>query len=172
MIHTDYIREMQRGFVTPEQVPALHKVSHNAWELHGSPTEENVVAGFVEHANAVARGVRIVIGKLGRDGFDAMVEGAHFHSGIIDDIRAENVDTDVQPTLLTVSTADELRKLINSKEAERAPGGDRKKWRESIPAMLTIQDFLISDAHAHGIRVAVADEWRSQWDSAKSHYSI
>jgi len=162
VIHTDYIREVQRGYVSPEQAPALAKVTHNAWELYGSPTRQNIVSGFLDHVAEVAAGTRIVVRKLVRDGFDAMVEGAHFHSGIIADLRSWE-GAEIRPTLLTVRSADELVQRVKDKEERRAQGSEPKRWNENISAMLTIQDHLISDARTHDIRVVAGDEWRASW---------
>lgn len=169
VIHTDYVREVQRRFVPPELAPALAAVTHNAWELHGPPTSPNIEAGFVDHVKEVAVGIRTVARKLVSDGFDAVIEGAHFHGGIIEDLRVRNGDAEVPATLLIVRTAEELRQRVNDKEGRRAQGADRKRWQEKVPAMLTIQDFLISDARAHGIPAVTVDEWRSSWIPINSH---
>jgi 2-phosphoglycerate kinase len=158
VIHTDYVREVQKCLAPSEQAPALAKVTHNAWELYGAATRQNVVMGFLTHVEAVAVGVRIVVRKLVRDGFDAVIEGAHFHSGIIENLRITNREADVQATLLVVGTAEELRKRVCRKENARAQGAEPKRWQDNITAMLTIQDYLISDARDHGIHVATGDE--------------
>jgi 2-phosphoglycerate kinase len=105
------------------------------------------------------------------DGFDAVIEGAHFHSGIIEELRVTNGDAEVRAKLLIVRTAEQLWRRVNDKEEIRAQGAVRKLWQENVPAMLAIQDFLISDARTHGIRVATTDEWRSSWIPVNSHYS-
>ncbi len=161
VIHTDYVREVQRGVVSPEHDSALAKVTHNAWELHGPPTRPNIEAGFLDHVREVAVGIRAVVRKLVSDGFDAVIEGAHFHSSIIEELRAANGDAEVQATLLIVGTAEQLRQQVNDKEGRRTQGAVRKLWQENVPVMLAIQDFLISDARTHDIPVATADEWRS-----------
>lgn len=107
VIHTDYVREVQRGFVPPEASPALAKVTHSAWELYGQPTPHNIVAGFVDHVAEIAVGIRLVVRKLVADGFDAVVEGAHFHSAVIEDLRIANAEANIQATLLVVETGDE-----------------------------------------------------------------
>lgn len=171
VIHTDYVREVQRCFVSPEHAPALAKVTHNAWELHGPPTRPNIEAGFLDHVKEVAVGIRVVVRKLVSDGFDAVIEGAHFHSGIIEELRVTNGDAEVQATLLIVRTAEELWQRVNEKEGRRVQGAARKLWQKNVPVMLAIQEFLISDARTHEIRVATAGEWRSSWIPANSHYS-
>lgn len=171
IIHTDYVREVQRSYLSPEQAPALAKVTHNAWQLHGPPTRPNIAAGFVDHANAVSTGIKPVVKKLVSDGFDAVIEGAHFYSGVIDDLTTTYADAEIHATLLIVRTADELRHRITEKEAARANEATPKHWQANLPAMLVIQDFLVSDAQAHGIPVATADEWRRSWAPPRPDYS-
>jgi 2-phosphoglycerate kinase len=171
VIHTDYVREVQRLFVSPLQAPALTKVTHTAWELYGQPTRSNITAGFVDHVQEVAVGVKAVAAKLVGDGFAAVIEGAHFHGGIIEELRAANSNAEVQATLLIVKAPEELRRRIDDKEGRRAQGAARKLWHDNVPIMLTIQDFLISDARTHRIRVATAEEWRNSWAATNSRYS-
>jgi 2-phosphoglycerate kinase len=171
VIHTDYVREVQRGFVSAEQAPALARVTHDAWKLYGPPTAANIVAGFVDHVEEVAVGIDIVVKKLVRDGLDAVLEGAHFHGRIIDNLRAANPDADVKATLLIVRTIDELHQRIDDKQRRRAQVADDKQWRENSQVMLMIQDYLVSDAHAHGIPIVATDEGRNSWNPAKSPYS-
>jgi len=163
VIHTDYLREVQRHYVSPTQLPVLAKVTHSAWELHGQYTRDSVLAGFADHVAAVAPAIRTVVAKLVDDGFDAVIEGAHFDAGLIRDLQAANKDTDIQPTLLTVTAADEIRQRILRKGQERAGGVGRAEWTENLATMLTIQEHLISDAHTHGIRVTTAETWRTMW---------
>lgn len=163
IIQTDYVREVQRSYVSPAQAPALAKVTHNAWQLHGPATRSNIEAGFIDHVAAVAAGIRTVVTKLVSDGLDAVIEGAHFHGGFIQELRTANVEADIHATLLTVSTADELRQRVIAKEGARATGAARKRWQENLPIMLAIQDFLIADAHRHNIAVATPDEWKRSW---------
>lgn len=160
VIHTDYVREVQRRFTLPQQAPALTKVTHNAWQLHGSPTRRNIEAGFLDHVHEVAIGIHAVIGKLVSDGFAAVIEGAHFHGGLVNEVRAAHVGAAVHATLLVVNSAEELHRRIGDKERQRSGQAIEKHWHESMAVMLTLQDFLISDARAHRIRISTVEEWR------------
>jgi 2-phosphoglycerate kinase len=166
VIPTDYVREVQRSFVSPAQAPALAKVTHTAWELHGPPTRSNIEAGFLDHVAAVADGIRTVARKLVSDGLDAVIEGAHFHGGLIADLVARHPDADLRATLLIVSPAEELRRRVIAKESARAAGAARKRWQDHLTIMLALQDFLIADAHRHGIAVTTPDEWKRSWLAA------
>lgn len=171
VIHTDYVREVQRSFISPEQAPALAKVTHDAWELYGPPTRPNIEAGFVDHVKEVAVGIGTVVRKLVSDGFDAVIEGAHFHSTVINELRAVNGDAEIHPTLLVVGTAEELRQRVKDKEGSCVQAAAQKRWHENVPIMLAIQDFLVADAQSHGICVTTTDEWRNSCVPMQSPYS-
>jgi len=119
----------------------------------------------------VAPGINAVARKVVSDGFDAVIEGVHFHGGIIEELRATNSHAEVRATLLIVRTAEELRRRVNDKETGRAQGSARKPWQKNLPIMLAIQDFLISDARTHGIRAVTADEWRRSWTPVNAYWT-
>jgi len=151
VIHTDYLREVQRLYVPASQSPALAKVSHSAWELLGDASPENIVAGFISHAEAVFPAVEAVAGKLVRDGLDAVIEGTHFHGSLIARLRQHSAGAAIRPVLLTVAALPQLLGHISRKERQRAPGSEPRNWRASAPALMTIQDFLIADSARHAI---------------------
>jgi 2-phosphoglycerate kinase len=151
VIHTDYLREVQRLYVPVPQSPVLAKVSHTAWELSGDPTPAGVVAGFASHAEAVFPAVQAVAAKLARDGLDAVIEGSHFHGVLIDRLRHHARDATVRPVLLTVESLPRLLDHISAKEQQRAPGSEPRNWRANAQLLMTIQDFLIADAARHAI---------------------
>lgn len=157
VVPTDYLREAQRLFVPKPLNPALFEVTHSAWQLHGPPTPTNIVSGFRDHADAVAPVIQYVAAKLARDGFDAVLEGVHFHSGIIEALSAYD-GARVQPRLLVVDSGRELRNRIHNKETTRTSLAERKSWSDHIKILLTIQDYLIHDAHQHGIQVTTTEE--------------
>ncbi|MGW5648246.1 AAA family ATPase [Saccharopolyspora sp. NPDC003752] len=159
VVPTDCLRETQRAFASPHQHPALFEVTHSAWQLHGPPTRVNIEAGFRDHADAVAPAIRHVAAKLARDGFDAVIEGAHLHSGIIGALRSSLEDARVHAGLLVAEPADELRKRIHSKENERTSLAERKTWVDHFEILLVIQDYLIRDAREHGIPITTTEEW-------------
>lgn len=154
VISTDYIREVQRKYVSPDEAPALAMVTHDAWKLYGPPTRANIQRGFLEHVSFLADAVKTVVAKVVHDGFDAILEGAHFHGTLIDELRMECPNAEIAATLLTVENAADLRRRVESKECARALCADEKKeWRENVDAMLVIQDFLIIDAQSHHIPI-------------------
>lgn len=159
IIATDYIREVQRKYVSRDEAPALALVTHDAWRLYGAPTRANIQRGFLDHTEQVAGGIKAVTAKIVRDGFDAIVEGAHFHGSIISDLRAECPGAEIEPTLLAVENAQELRRRIARKESARTLGAAKKQWQEHLDAMLVIQDFLIADAESCRIPIITEHKW-------------
>jgi hypothetical protein len=57
----------------------------------------------------------------------------------------------VRPVLLTVESLPQLLAHIDGKERQRAPGAEPRNWQENARFLMTIQDFLISDAARHSI---------------------
>ena len=162
VVQTDYLREVQRLYVAQDDVPALRKVTHSAWELYGPPTRHNIVRGFVAHVEAVAPAVGTVVAKLTSDGLDAVIEGAHFYGPVIRDLQQANRGANIRATLLVTRTANELRCRITRKMDARADGAVDKLWRTRLPILLAIQRFLIADARTYGIPVRTAYEWRDR----------
>jgi len=122
VVHTDYLREVQRLYVPAGQSPALAKVSHSAWELFGSPSPENIVAGFLSHAESVFPAVEAVAGKLARDGLDAVIEGTHFHGSLIARLRQYAGSAAIRPALVTVATLPQLLEHISPARHPPHPG--------------------------------------------------
>jgi 2-phosphoglycerate kinase len=151
VISTDYLREVQRLYVPAEQAPVLAKVSHTAWELTGDPTPGGIIAGFTSHAEAVFPAVAAVAVKLARDGLDAVIEGSCFHGALIARLRQQVRDVTIRPVLLTVESLPQLLNHIAEKEQQRALGSERRNWRANAQVLMTIQDFLITDAARHAI---------------------
>jgi 2-phosphoglycerate kinase len=151
VISTDYLREVQRLYVSVDESPALAKVSHTAWELTGAPTSGGIIAGFTSHAEAVFPAVQAVAVKLARDGLDAVIEGSCFHGALIKRLRQQVRDVAIRPVLLTVESLPQLLEHITEKEQQRAPGSEPRNWRANARVLMTIQDFLITDAACHAI---------------------
>jgi 2-phosphoglycerate kinase len=151
IVSTDYLREVQRLYVPAAQSPVLAKVSHTAWELSGDPTPGGIIAGFTSHAEAVFPAVEAVAAKLTRDGLDAVIEGSPFHGALITRLRQHCQDAAVHPVLVTVDSLPQLLDHITDKEQQRAPGAEPRGWRANAGVLMTIQDFLISDAARHAI---------------------
>jgi 2-phosphoglycerate kinase len=151
IISTDYLREVQRLYVPAAQSPVLAKVSHTAWELSGDPTPGGIIAGFTSHAEAVFPAVEAVAAKLTRDGLDAVIEGSPFHGALITRLRQHCQDAAVRPVLVTVDSLPQLLDHITGKERRRAPRAEPRGWRANAGVLMTIQDFLISDAARHAI---------------------
>ena len=53
--------------------------------------------------------------------------------------------------LLTVESLPQLLAHIDGKERQRAPGAEPRNWQANARFLMTIQDFLISDAARHAI---------------------
>lgn len=151
IIHTDYLREVQRLYASPDKAPALAHVSHTAWEMSGDRSPDGIATGFAGHAAAVFPAVQAVTAKLARDGLNAVIEGSHFHGTLITQLRRRCPAVTIRPVLVTVESLTQLLEHIDQKERERASNCEPKGWKASAPHLMVIQDFLISDAARHAI---------------------
>jgi 2-phosphoglycerate kinase len=144
IIHTDYVREVQKAYVKPPDESLLIKVTHNAWDLFGEPTTENIVKGFTKHVDAVAPALLAVVRKLSRDGFDAIVEGVHCYGDVLDQFTHIG-GLIVLPRLVVIDES-RLFDYIQHKEEERSHSGEAKAWKNHINILMHIQEFLLQDA--------------------------
>lgn len=88
LIETDFIREVIRGIIGEEYIPALHKSSFDAYTSLRSKKkfnseEDMITEGFIEHASAVIPGVERVINRAIKDNDDIILEGVHLVPGLI-----------------------------------------------------------------------------------------
>lgn len=168
IIHTDYVREVQRALAAPSKASPLMKVTHNAWELFGERSNENIVRGFTAHVNAVLPALLAVACKLSRDGLDAIIEGVHCHGDAIDRF-AQIGGLTVLPRLLVVTSESRLLDHIRHKEEERSHASEPKTWEDHIKTLMAIQSFLLQDAVQHNIQVIDVDEFQSSNWGKKSN---
>lgn len=125
IIHTDYIREVQRACIQPSESHPLMKTTHTAWELFGEPSDEHIVRGFTQHVRAVLPALVALVRRLSRDGFDAVMEGVHCYSEVMDQFRRVG-GLIVCPHLLVVTSEASLFEHIQHKEEERSHAGENR----------------------------------------------
>jgi 2-phosphoglycerate kinase len=147
---------MQRAFAQQPEGSPLMKVSHNAWELLGESSSENIVKGFTMHVDAVTPALLAVVRKLSRDGFNAIVEGVHCYGTVLDQFT-QVCDLTVLPRLIVVTSESRLLDYIQRKEEERSYSGESKAWKDHAKTIMKIQDFLIQDAIQHNIPIMCTD---------------
>jgi 2-phosphoglycerate kinase len=82
---------------------------------------------------------------------DAVIEGSHFYGALITRLLQADREVTVRPVLLTVESLPQLFDHITEKERQRAPGSEPRNWQANARALMTIQDFLITDAARHHI---------------------
>jgi 2-phosphoglycerate kinase len=152
LIHTDYVREVQKACTLLPARSVLSKVTHTAWELFGEPSTEHIIQGFTHHVDAVTPALLVLGHKLARDGLDAIVEGVHCYSNVVEQFRRIE-GLVVQPHLLLIASEARLLERIQHKEAERSLASESKIWARQRTILLTIQQFLIQDAMLHQIEM-------------------
>lgn len=156
IIHTDYVREVQRVCAQQPEGSPLLKVTHNAWELFGDPSPENIIKGFTTHVDGVTPALVAIVRKLSEDGLDAIMEGVHGYSHVLDQFTHVGGLT-VLPRLLVVTSESRLLDHIQHKEEERSHSGESKAWKTHANTIMKIQDFLIHDAIQRNIHIICTD---------------
>ncbi len=164
IIHTDYVREVLRTCMQPSEGSPLMKVSHNAWELLGESSTENILKGFILHVDAVAPALLAIARKLSRDGLDAIMEGVHCYGAVLDQL-AQVDGLMVCPRLLVVSSEAGLLDHIQRKEAQRSAAGEAKVWKTHVKTLRSLQDFLLQEAIQRHIPLIYTEEGvkHEQW---------
>ena len=157
IIHTDYVREVQRACNVPANTGPLMKVTHTAWELFGACTDDHIIKGFTAQVHVMLPVLVAVAEKLSQDGCDAIIEGVHCYSEVLNHF-AQVEGLVLLPQLLVVPYASRLLDRMQHKEEERSRAGEPKKWKNHLKILLTIQDFLLQDAAHHHIPIRNAEE--------------
>jgi hypothetical protein len=90
-------------------------------------------------------------GQLTVTALEAVIEGSPFHGALIARLAQHCQDAAVHPVLVTVDSLPQLLDHITDKEQQRAPGAEPRGWRANASVLMTIQDFLVSDAARHAV---------------------
>lgn len=108
LVSTDILRTILQGVYDMEKNKILFTVTHEAWQLYGVKTNENIYRGFLKHCTYLYPHLKHIISKAREEGRDLIIEGAHilpFNYELLN-IRGFNV----YPILLQVNDDQQLLK--------------------------------------------------------------
>lgn len=153
LLESDFIREIVRGIIGKEYVPALHKSSFNAYKVLRNKKNFNnhvdlINAGFVEHASFIIPAIEKVISRAISDYDDIVIEGVHLVPGLI---NTEQFKDKASIHFFVLSSDEESHKERFVKRAMQIHRGG--KQLEYFSENRTIHDFLISRANENDVRV-------------------
>jgi 2-phosphoglycerate kinase len=117
LVSTDILRTILRGVCDKKKNKILFTVTHEAWQLYGAKTYENIYKGFLEHCTCLYPHLKHIISKAREEGRDLIIEGAHilpFNYELLD-IEGFNV----YPILLQVNNDEQLLNRYDLKNNSR-----------------------------------------------------
>ena len=155
VIPTDAIREVMRGMLSDELVPALHSSSFDADRVVRRPLprreSDPLIVGFREQALAVAVGIRALARRAVIEHTHLIVEGVHALPNVLDagEFAGSAV---VVPLVVTVEDEDIHRSHFVSRGAE-VTGRPVGRYFEYFGHIRKIQEYLRGVALEHGTPV-------------------
>jgi len=142
IIGTDTVREVMRKIIARELLPDLHASSFLAWrELRAN----SLVEGFENQVRHVSVGVKAVLDRVQREGFNAIIEGIHLVPGFVE------AGGNAFMYILTVSD----RKALEAHFYERSRYSKRpaEYYLEHLDEILRLQEYIVRKAREHGVKV-------------------
>ncbi|WP_297534316.1 2-phosphoglycerate kinase [Thermococcus sp.] len=140
VIGTDTVREVMRKIIARELLPDLHASSFLAGRVSGG-----LIEGFESQVRHVSVGVKAVLDRVQREGFNAIIEGIHLVPGFIE------TDGNTFMYILTVSD----RKALEAHFYERSRYSKRpaEYYLRHLDEIIMLQDYIVERAREHGVRV-------------------
>jgi 2-phosphoglycerate kinase len=150
IVSTDAIREVMRGILTREMMPALHTSSFDVPALVPDPPGgvDPVIAGFRQQAQAVAVGVSQLIRRAVLEGTDLIVEGAHLVPGVL--TLPDRRDAIVSWQIVTVDDRQIHASHFAAREQDARSRGSRR-YLDHFEDIRAIQDYLKALAVERGV---------------------
>lgn len=152
LIETDFIREIIRGIIGPEYVPALHKSSYDAYttirEKHRFKNNHYglVCAGFEEHVAHVIPGIEKVIERAIEDHDDVIIEGVHLVPGLLD-IERFREDASIHFFVLTADEDAHKERFVERAMEIKRGGRHLEYFKENR----MIHDYMDQQAKQHDV---------------------
>ncbi|AEK72146.1 2-phosphoglycerate kinase [Thermococcus sp. 4557] len=147
VIGTDTIREVMRKIIAPELLPDLHTSSFLAWKAAGrvKGKDSPLIRGFEEQVRHVSVGLKAVLERAHKEGFNTVIEGIHLVPGYV-----ELNDRDFMYVITVGGKRDLEARFYERARYSKRPA---EYYLEHIDAIMEIQDFIVEMAREHGVRV-------------------
>ncbi|CAD5244306.1 2-phosphoglycerate kinase [Thermococcus camini] len=147
VIGTDTVREVMRKIIAPELLPDLHTSSFLAWTATGrvKGRDSPLIRGFEEQVRHVSVGLKAVLERAHKEGFNTVIEGIHLVPGYV-----ELNDRDFMYVITVGSKRDLEARFYERARYSKRPA---EYYLEHIDAIMEIQDFIVEMAREHGVRV-------------------
>ncbi|NJE31253.1 2-phosphoglycerate kinase [Thermococcus sp. 18S1] len=147
VIGTDTIREVMRKIIAPELLPDLHTSSFLAWKAAGrvKGKDSPLIRGFEEQVRHVSVGLKAVLERAHKEGFNTVIEGIHLVPGYV-----ELNDRDFMYVITVGSKRDLEARFYERARYSKRPA---EYYLEHIDSIMEIQDFIVEMAREHRVRV-------------------
>jgi len=147
VIGTDTIREVMRKIIAPELLPDLHTSSFLAWRAAGrvKGKDSRLIRGFEEQVRHVSVGLKAVLERAHKEGFNTVIEGIHLVPGYV-----ELKDRDFMYVITVNSKRDLEARFYERARYSKRPA---EYYLEHIDSIIEIQNFIVEMAREHGVPV-------------------
>lgn len=142
VVTTDAVREILRGALPPEDVPALHVSSFEADDARAA-----TVTGFFEQVNVVAGGIRSLLERADVEQVDIIVEGVHLVPGAIQ--LPDRFNALVVPLIIAVDDVGVHRSYLVTRSHDSRRPPDR--YLDGFEQIRRIQREVMRRAREHGV---------------------
>ncbi len=145
IVTSDTVREILRGFLTPEQAPEIHKSSFES----SSP---DPLPHFMRQAATVCSGVTGLVERTIAERKDVIVEGVHLVPGSVAGRRLMRMQREAAlvQVLLVLDDPNVHRSHFLSR-LENEHGRDPLRYLHRFDAIRRVQERLIELAELHGV---------------------
>lgn len=145
IVTTDTVREILRGFLTPEHAPEIHLSSFE------SPSADPIPY-FLRQATTVSCGVTGLVERTVAERKDVIVEGVHIVPGGLERGRLTAIARDsVLVQVLLVLDDPEVHRSHFLSRLENEHGRDPGRYLHRFGSIRRVQDHLIELARMHGV---------------------
>jgi 2-phosphoglycerate kinase len=151
---TDSIRQVMRGILTVDLMPAIHESAFMAWKGLRVPVPEGanpVIVGFREQTAAVTTGVKALIDRAVLEGNSMVIEGIHLVPGYLDPAGFGNA----RVVQLVIGVRDEQSHLSHFYIREVTTEGSRPldRYRANFENIRLLGGYIEDLAREHGVPV-------------------
>ncbi|WP_048149586.1 2-phosphoglycerate kinase [Palaeococcus ferrophilus] len=147
IIGTDTIREVMRKMVSEELLPSIHSSSFLAWKALKAPLKgiSPVIYGFERQTSHVSVGIRALLERAHREGFNTIIEGIHVVPGYFQMGSMDFMYVITVPGKEALSARFYARERYSKRPAEY--------YIQHIEAIMEIQDFVVERAREYSVPV-------------------
>jgi 2-phosphoglycerate kinase len=164
IISTDIVREMVLDNDLSENL-WLNSVSHQAWKQFGKKTEQTIVKGFENHAEAVNLYVESLIHRLIKKHNIVIIEGVHFTKKILTQFSHQSFE--FIPIVLHLPMDKHMNRL---EEKLKIRQQKENVWLQNYAVMTVLDHYYASLKDEKTIVIEDEHQLTSAMDRLEEHF--